>query len=143
MSLRTPFDQPSALVRRLWPFVFICGLGFPLIGSVYYKAAASPRADKPRVVIEENRYNFGEVFKGEALHHTFRVRNTGTATLQLSEAAISPPKKKPGTGPSVGMVMVSPSIPGLRVPPAMGLISSSTSPAAEPGQPVELGLAPS
>lgn len=45
--------------------------------------------DQPNVVIEEMRYNFGEVFEQKAYVHTFRVRNEGTADLQIK-------KVKPG-----------------------------------------------
>ena len=51
-------------------------------------------AQVAHAVVEETRYDFGEVFKGEALNHTFKVRNTGTVPLQMSDAA-PVTKKKP------------------------------------------------
>jgi uncharacterized protein (DUF58 family) len=55
------------------------------------KAQASQAA---HAVVDETRYDFGEVFKGEALNHTFKVRNTGVVPLKLNDAAPVTVKKK-------------------------------------------------
>lgn len=37
----------------------------------------------PIIEIETPTYNFKEVSQGETVKHTFKVRNTGTAPLQI------------------------------------------------------------
>jgi len=63
---------------------------------------------KPQLVIEETRFDFGEVFKGEALTHTFRFRNNGDAELQLNDAEVLPQKKKPAPGAASILHIVKP-----------------------------------
>jgi hypothetical protein len=44
-----------------------------------------PAVRGPQLVIEQTRHDFGEAFAGEALPHTFSLRNAGTAPLELSD----------------------------------------------------------
>ena len=41
----------------------------------------------PVAAVGETTYDFGEVYEGEHLAHTFRVRNTGSAPLELRDPA--------------------------------------------------------
>ena len=43
------------------------------------------RADGPQLVIDITKCDFGEVFAGEELEHTFLFRNAGTKQLELSQ----------------------------------------------------------
>jgi hypothetical protein len=43
------------------------------------------RADSPELVIDITKCDFGEVFAGEELEHTFLFRNAGTKQLELSQ----------------------------------------------------------
>ena len=43
------------------------------------------RADKPELMIDITTCDFGEVFAGEELEHTFLFRNAGTKQLELSQ----------------------------------------------------------
>ena len=57
--------------------------------------ASSPlAAGDPHLVVDNARYEFGEMFAGEDLSHVFWVRNNGTAPLELSETPLL------GAGPS-------------------------------------------
>ena len=43
------------------------------------------RVDGPELVIDITKCDFGEVFAGEELEHTFLFRNAGTKQLELSQ----------------------------------------------------------
>jgi len=43
------------------------------------------RADNPELVINITKCDFGDVFAGEELEHTFLFRNAGTKQLELSQ----------------------------------------------------------
>jgi hypothetical protein len=46
------------------------------------------RADGPELVIDITKCDFGEVFAGEELEHTFLFRNAGTRQLELSQKSL-------------------------------------------------------
>jgi hypothetical protein len=39
----------------------------------------------PVAVVDQASHDFGEVYEGERISHTFRIRNTGTAPLEIRE----------------------------------------------------------
>src|SRR5262245_34400668 len=54
-----------------------------------FLAAQGAKPSTPQLVVNQNSYNFGEVFTGEEPAHTFQIRNAGNAPLNLSETPIS------------------------------------------------------
>ena len=49
----------------------------------------APLKDQPQISFDTTRYDVGEVREGERISHTFIVKNTGTAQLDIN-------KVKPG-----------------------------------------------
>ena len=43
-----------------------------------------PRASGPKIVVDEPKFNWGEVLQGEKVEHVYKVRNTGTAPLRIT-----------------------------------------------------------
>ena len=56
-----------------------------------FSAGIAPALESqgPKMVLEEQRFDFGEVKEGEVFSHTFRVVNQGDQTLEIR-------KVKPG-----------------------------------------------
>jgi hypothetical protein len=73
----------SILIRLIAVF-----LSCTWLGSSIGKAEGG-RPNPPQVVLAESRFDFGEAFRGEALMHSFAVRNAGGSPLDLSEATTS------------------------------------------------------
>lgn len=46
---------------------------------------AQEKEGKPQIVIEEMRHDLGEVFETKAYKHQFKVKNTGTADLEIKQ----------------------------------------------------------
>lgn len=57
------------------------------LGSQPWQKSKSPAASKsqPQAVLDATRHDYGDVFEGEELEHTFTVRNTGNAVLTLAQ----------------------------------------------------------
>jgi hypothetical protein len=73
----------TAVMRdRLRGFVLVFVLG----GAVATSAAAEPVVGPPRLQIEQERLDLGEVPRGRTVEATFVVRNLGGETLQILEA---------------------------------------------------------
>lgn len=62
-------------------------LGFLL--SVLLILPAAVRAEGPRLVVEEADFNFGQVFQGTKVEHTFRFRNAGETPLTVEKVRSS------------------------------------------------------
>src|SRR5215831_20467028 len=61
---------------------------------------ASGGEPKPRIVVPEEVYDFGETFAGEHMDHVFTIRNEGTAPLELSDAPETAPAPRPTPPPA-------------------------------------------
>ena len=79
------FRKPAAGAVALW-------LG--LLSGVA-AALASGGEPKPRIVVPEEVYDFGETFAGEHMDHVFTIRNEGTAPLELSDESGTTPAARP------------------------------------------------
>lgn len=58
---------------------------------------ASGRDSKPRIVITETSYDFGDVFAGQYMYHVFPMRNEGTLPLTMSDELPGKPAVKPSS----------------------------------------------
>lgn len=52
--------------------------------------AQGEEAKQPKLVAEERVYTTGEIARDQVVDHTFKIRNTGTATLAIHDAVASP-----------------------------------------------------
>jgi hypothetical protein len=73
--------------RFLWSLL---GLGalLALLSSLPTQRAAAEEAEAqlvPHIEVSETTFDFGSMYQNEAVSHTFRIRNTGTATLKLEQ----------------------------------------------------------
>jgi hypothetical protein len=70
-----------------------------LIGLLLVASAplASGRDSKPRIVITETSYDFGDVFAGQYMYHVFPIRNEGTLPLTMSDELPGKPAVKPSS----------------------------------------------
>jgi hypothetical protein len=73
--------------RQTWRFLSVnaaifLGLAFLAINLLVPGKAS---AAEPRVVIGEDRFDFGEVFEDRQLSHTFVIKNSGNAPLEISK----------------------------------------------------------
>ena len=61
------------------------GLCLCLVLALWLSTAGAVEQENaaPVIEIETPTYNFKEVSQGETVKHTFKVRNTGTAPLQI------------------------------------------------------------
>ena len=69
-------------------FVFILMLSF--LTAAYYSAPlgaqeASDTPAVPRIAIDAAEYNAGEVYEGETVSHSFKLKNTGTGELTIKD----------------------------------------------------------
>lgn len=60
-----------------------------LLSAVFFLLPAAALASGPKIVVEDADFNFGEVFQGRKLDHTFRFRNAGDATLVVDKVRSS------------------------------------------------------
>ena len=67
--------------RRLWCF-FLAAF---LASIAYGHDALAIDSIGPRMVLDEYFFDFKDVKEGEAIEHTFRVRNQGDRTLQIKD----------------------------------------------------------
>jgi hypothetical protein len=63
-------------------------LGFGLIGLAVL-ASALPAAKKPKIVVDRETWDFGQVKQGETLNHEFVFRNAGEAVLNIGNVETS------------------------------------------------------
>ena len=61
--------------------LIICGLSFT-VAAQERKVSDQPAA-APKMVIDGTAHDFGKVKAGAALTHTFKVKNTGKADLNI------------------------------------------------------------
>jgi len=86
--------RPMRITGLLLPIVLAICTG---TYALQKKSAASngKGAGSPKVVLDDPRYDFGEVFAGEQFFHVFLVRNAGTVPLELSEGKPTSPTAPP------------------------------------------------
>jgi hypothetical protein len=65
------------------------------LASQSRSASIVKAAPSPKVVMDESRHEFGDVYAGEQFFHVFIVRNGGTVPLELSEGKPTSPKPPP------------------------------------------------
>ncbi len=55
------------------------------------KTLPAPQPAKPtaEAIIDSTKHDFGEVFAGEELEHTFTIRNVGLGALELSQTPLT------------------------------------------------------
>jgi hypothetical protein len=71
-------------------------LSLVFIATPFYIAhsqTTSPAAASAQLELDRTIHNFGDVFTGEILSTSFRVRNLGTKALELSEHPILAPRR--------------------------------------------------
>jgi len=68
-------------MMKFRPFLFLVTLlfFFPLV--LPFRGWAEPEKPRPRISVEKTGYDFGQVFSGEKITHTFKFRNLGDAPL--------------------------------------------------------------
>lgn len=73
--------------------IFLFATAF--IAAPFYLAHSqtSPAVSSPQLAIDRTRHNFGEVFTGEIISTSFRVRNLGTKALELSDRPLLVPTR--------------------------------------------------
>jgi hypothetical protein len=86
-QIRAQFNHAVSIACLIWL----------LLGALCGRATAGLNSDAPRIDLPDNRHDFGDVFKGEAVSHTFQFRNAGSAVLKLSDTPPPQPKKKPAS----------------------------------------------
>ena len=88
VSANQDFKFSDSILHFLRALVCLICLTTPVATASGSAPRESRAADGPKADVVETRYDFGEVFTGEAVTHTFSVRNAGTTVLQLSDSAI-------------------------------------------------------
>ena len=79
-------ERSGGIVRRFFAATAVLALVLTSVSPA--RAASQLSAGVPQLVVDNIRHEFGEVFAGEDLMHVFRVRNIGTAPLELSETPV-------------------------------------------------------
>jgi hypothetical protein len=51
--------------------------------------AAASWASAPKIVVDQENFNFGRIYQGEKVEHTFRFQNTGDAPLNVEKVRTS------------------------------------------------------
>ena len=51
--------------------------------KVESKQEQAPTENQPQISLDSNHYDLGEVWEGDEIAHTFTVKNTGTAQLNI------------------------------------------------------------
>jgi hypothetical protein len=80
-----------------------------LIGFLLAAGAAivSARDAKPRMVVPETSYDFGDIFVGQYMYHVFPIRNEGAVTLTLSDDVPGKPARpSPQASPAAGIYTI-------------------------------------
>jgi hypothetical protein len=87
------------LSEGLHPSRRLAGQVLSLVGLLLVASAplASGRDSKPRIVIPETTYDFGDVFAGQYMYHVFPMRNEGTLPLTMSDELPGKPAVKPSS----------------------------------------------
>ena len=67
--------------KRCWCFILTAFLAT----IAYGHHALAIESIGPRMVLDEYFFDFKDVKEGEAIEHTFRVRNQGEQTLQIKD----------------------------------------------------------
>jgi len=75
----------SRAIRRVWASttvaVLACG-----VASMSLSAALAHVQTSSVAIVDQPAYDFGNVYEGEHVSHTFQVRNAGSAPLEIREA---------------------------------------------------------
>jgi HYDIN/CFA65/VesB family protein len=90
MESSARFHKSRALLNR-------SALFLSLVLCLAAQLSAAAQRPLPEAAIERARHDFGKVFAGEELSHTFIVRNVGNAPLELSDKQFLTPSRKVST----------------------------------------------
>jgi hypothetical protein len=72
----------NAITRR--PVSLLAILLF-ILPVLFVEADSQQQKPLPQAVVDSNVYDFGNVFKGEIITHTFRINNIGDWALEVSD----------------------------------------------------------
>ena len=56
--------------------------------KVEKKQEQAPTENQPQISLDSNHYDLGEVWEGDEIVHTFTVKNTGTAELNIKDVRV-------------------------------------------------------
>jgi hypothetical protein len=68
-------------MRRFWQVILV----LCFVATAWGYSAATQKVQGPRMVIQEQVSDFGEVMEGAVVNHTFRVINEGDQTLLIKD----------------------------------------------------------
>jgi hypothetical protein len=71
-----------------WVFIILCGFTLLLTEPGNCNAqekAESEKAGEPKIEIDNAVYNFGEVYRGSLVNHSFKIKNSGDADLIIKK----------------------------------------------------------
>lgn len=90
---RRPVSRPQIFQRAKAP-LFTAAIAFSALalcgpGAVPARAQGET-AKKPKLTVEERIHETGEVARDKVVEHTFKIRNSGDATLNINEILLPP-----------------------------------------------------
>jgi hypothetical protein len=89
---KTPSDQQKSVIKQKHlPTLTIKGAKIKTVPAkraselqkVESKQEQAPTENQPQISLDSNHYDLGEVWEGDEIAHTFTVKNTGTAQLNI------------------------------------------------------------
>jgi hypothetical protein len=69
-------------------FIILCGFTLFLTepgNCLAQEKAEGEKTGEPRIEVDNDVYNFGEIYRGSLLNHTFKIKNSGDADLIISD----------------------------------------------------------
>jgi hypothetical protein len=83
-------------MRKISTLILIALIAWIAVpASPISSASIVTAAPSPKVVMDESRHEFGDVYAGEQFFHVFIVHNAGTVPLELTEGKPTSPKLPP------------------------------------------------
>ncbi len=84
---RHPCPSASRIAHAHWPLALLL---LAVLSAVSPAQAADAVAKKPKFTVEERVHEAGEIARDKVVEHSFKIRNTGDAELQIL-SALRPP----------------------------------------------------
>lgn len=64
----------------------LLGFGVAAVGDAQEKQEQTqPAGGEPSAMIEQTRYEFGEIYEQKSYKHTFKIKNSGTGELRIDQ----------------------------------------------------------